>query len=106
MQANVYFISINRLGFNREGIIQRQFTPFQLQSYKELFIIINKILAQQKGDKNKIYSIHESRELFNLKKMLNRIKEQIFFDLFQILKLWRIIFFRKLNLQNFGLFKV
>ncbi len=39
--------------------IERQFTPFQQQKYKELFIIINKILAQQKGDKNKIYSIHE-----------------------------------------------
>ena len=39
--------------------IQRQFSPSQQQKYKELFIIINKILAQQKGDKNKIYSIHE-----------------------------------------------
>ena len=39
--------------------IQRQFTPSQQQRYKELFIIINKILAQQKGDKSKIYSIHE-----------------------------------------------
>ena len=39
--------------------IQRQFSPSQQQIYKELFIIINKILAQQKGDKNKVYSIHE-----------------------------------------------
>ena len=39
--------------------IQRQFSPAQQQRYKEIFIIINKILAQQKGDKNKIYSIHE-----------------------------------------------
>jgi len=39
--------------------IQRQFTPCQQQEYQELFIILNKILAQQKGDKNKIYSIHE-----------------------------------------------
>jgi len=39
--------------------IERQFSPDQQQTYKEIFIIINKILAQQKGDKNKIYSIHE-----------------------------------------------
>ena len=39
--------------------IQRQFGPSQQQGHKGLFIIINKILAQQKGDKNKIYSIHE-----------------------------------------------
>jgi len=39
--------------------IERQFTPYQQNKYQELFIIINKILAQQKGDKNKIYSIHE-----------------------------------------------
>ena len=39
--------------------IERQFTPSQRQKYKELFIILNKILIQQKGDKNKIYSIHE-----------------------------------------------
>jgi len=41
--------------------IQRQFSPAQQQRYKEIFIIINKILAQQKGDKNKIYSIHEPK---------------------------------------------
>lgn len=227
--------------------IQRQFTPSQLQSYKELFIIINKILAQQKGDKNKVYSIHEPevsciakgkeakkfefgnksgivltktskivvgaiafennpydghtleehlnqteyltdsrpktgivdrgyrgkkkingteiispsvpkkgtsqyekrkarkrfraragiepvighikhdhRMLrnylkgvlgdqlntilagtgFNLKKMLNRIKEQILFSIFQILKIWELLFFKNINPQNFGLFKV
>ncbi len=39
--------------------IQRQFSASEQQRYKELFIIINKILTQQKGDKNKIYSIHE-----------------------------------------------
>jgi transposase, IS5 family len=39
--------------------IERQFTPSQQGKYKELFIILNKILIQQKGDKNKIYSIHE-----------------------------------------------
>ena len=39
--------------------IQRQFIPSQQQKHQELFIILNKILAQQKGDKNKIYSIHE-----------------------------------------------
>jgi IS5 family transposase len=39
--------------------IERQFSSDQQQRYKELFIIINKILAQQKGDRNKIYSIHE-----------------------------------------------
>jgi IS5 family transposase len=39
--------------------IERQFSPFQQQKYKELFIILNKILTQQKGDKNKVYSIHE-----------------------------------------------
>jgi len=39
--------------------IQRQFSPSQQEKYKELFIILNKILAQQKGDKHKVYSIHE-----------------------------------------------
>ena len=39
--------------------IERQFSLDQQQRYKEIFIIINKILAQQRGDKNKIYSIHE-----------------------------------------------
>jgi len=39
--------------------IERQFTSSQRHKYKELFIILNKILSQQKGDKNKIYSIHE-----------------------------------------------
>ena len=39
--------------------IGRKFTPLQKQGYKELFIIINKVLTQQKGDKNKIYSLHE-----------------------------------------------
>lgn len=39
--------------------IERQFTAYQQERHKELFIILNKILIQQKGDKNKIYSIHE-----------------------------------------------
>ena len=39
--------------------IERQFNPFQQEKYKELFQILNKLLIQQKGDKNKIYSIHE-----------------------------------------------
>lgn len=41
--------------------IERQFTLAQQEKYQELFIVINKILTQQKGDKNKIYSIHEPR---------------------------------------------
>lgn len=39
--------------------IERQFTDNQKEKYQELFIILNEILSQQKGDKNKIYSIHE-----------------------------------------------
>jgi IS5 family transposase len=39
--------------------IERQFTPSQQAKYKELLIILNRILTQQKGDKNKVYSIHE-----------------------------------------------
>ena len=39
--------------------VERQFSPSQQQKYKELFIVLNKILNQQKGDKNKVYSIHE-----------------------------------------------
>lgn len=39
--------------------IERQFTLSQQAKYKELLIILNRILIQQKGDKNKIYSIHE-----------------------------------------------
>jgi len=39
--------------------IQRQFTGNQKTKYYELFIILNKILRQKRGDKNKIYSIHE-----------------------------------------------
>ena len=39
--------------------IERKFTSSQRHKYKELFIILNKILSQQKGDKNKVYSIHE-----------------------------------------------
>jgi len=40
--------------------IERQFTQEQKDKYQDLFIILNKILIQKKGDKNKIYSIHES----------------------------------------------
>ena len=39
--------------------IERQFDSQQRHKYKELLIIINKILVQKRGDKNKIYSIHE-----------------------------------------------
>lgn len=39
--------------------IERQFTSQQKNKHQELFIIINKILVQKKGDKNKIYSLHE-----------------------------------------------
>jgi IS5 family transposase len=39
--------------------IERQFTQEQKDKYQDLFIILNKILIQQRGDKNKIYSIHE-----------------------------------------------
>lgn len=39
--------------------IERQFTQSQQEKHKDVLIILNKILAQQKGDKNKIYSIHE-----------------------------------------------
>ena len=39
--------------------IERQFTSQQRHKHQELFIIINKILVQKRGDKNKIYSIHE-----------------------------------------------
>lgn len=39
--------------------IQRQFSAHQQQNYQELFIILNRILTQQRGDKNKVYSIHE-----------------------------------------------
>lgn len=43
---------------------------------------------------------------FNLKKMLNRIKEQILFDLFQIINFWKLLFFQKINSQKIRLFKV
>ncbi|MFK5982702.1 MAG: IS5 family transposase [Flavobacteriaceae bacterium] len=39
--------------------IERQFTDNQEEKYQELFIILNKILRQKRGDKNKVYSIHE-----------------------------------------------
>jgi IS5 family transposase len=39
--------------------IERQFNNTQKKQYQELFIILNKILLQKRGDKNKIYSIHE-----------------------------------------------
>jgi transposase, IS5 family len=43
---------------------------------------------------------------FNLKKMLNRIKEQILFDLFQILDSWELLFLKNTSPQKIGLFKV
>jgi len=39
--------------------IERQFNQEQQLKYEGLLVILNKILIQQKGDKNKIYSIHE-----------------------------------------------
>ncbi len=39
--------------------IERQFNSQQRSKYKELFVVINRILIQKRGDKNKIYSIHE-----------------------------------------------
>lgn len=39
--------------------IERKFSPSQQLKYKELFIILNKILTQEKSGKNKVYSIHE-----------------------------------------------
>ncbi len=39
--------------------IVRQFNPAQKIKYEGLFVILNKILMQKKGDQNKIYSIHE-----------------------------------------------
>ena len=43
---------------------------------------------------------------FNLKKMLNIIKEQILFGLFRFINFCKFLFFQKLNLQNKCLFKV
>uniref|UniRef100_UPI003217040F IS5 family transposase n=1 Tax=uncultured Draconibacterium sp. TaxID=1573823 RepID=UPI003217040F len=43
---------------------------------------------------------------YNLKKMLNRIKEQILFNLIQILNLWKLLFFENMAPKNIGLFKV
>ncbi len=39
--------------------IERQFNSAQKIKYEGLFVILNKILMQKKGDQNKIYSIHE-----------------------------------------------
>ena len=39
--------------------IERKFTPEQKEKYHKLLININRILVQQRGDKNKIYSLHE-----------------------------------------------
>ncbi|MCT4643671.1 MAG: IS5 family transposase [Carboxylicivirga sp.] len=39
--------------------IERQLDPEQKMKYEGLLVILNKILIQQKGDQNKIYSIHE-----------------------------------------------
>ena len=43
---------------------------------------------------------------FNLKKMLNIIKEQILFVLFRFINFCKFLFFQKLNLKNKCLFKV
>lgn len=39
--------------------IERKLTKSRLEYYKEKLIIFNRILTQQRDDKNKIYSIHE-----------------------------------------------
>jgi len=39
--------------------VERKFTPEQKEKYQKLLIVINKVLVQQRGDKNKIYSLHE-----------------------------------------------
>ena len=43
---------------------------------------------------------------YNLKKMINRIKQQILFTLFQILKLCIPRLYQKYKPENIGLFKV
>ena len=58
-KANAALRKIRTIAGRQVRDIERQFSPFQQQKYKELFIILNKILIQQKGSKNKIYSIHE-----------------------------------------------
>ena len=58
-KANAALRKIKTIAGRQVRDIERQFTPSQQQKYKELFIILNKILTQQKASKNKIYSIHE-----------------------------------------------
>ena len=58
-KARAAFRKIKTIAGRQVRDIQRQFTPSQQKRYQELFVILNKILTQQKGDKNKIYSIHE-----------------------------------------------
>ena len=41
--------------------IQRQFSPEQKEMYKDLFTILNQILNQKRGDKDKVYSIREPK---------------------------------------------
>ncbi len=48
--------------------IERQFNPVQKIKYEGLFVILNKILTQKKGDQNKIYSIHEPEVNLSLHK--------------------------------------
>ena len=61
-KANAALRKIKTIAGRQVRDIERQFTPSQQQKYKELFIILNKILTQQKGDKNKVYSIHEPED--------------------------------------------
>jgi len=58
-KANAALRKIKTLAGRQVRDIERQFSPSQQQKYKELLVIINKILAQEKGGKNKVYSIHE-----------------------------------------------
>lgn len=41
---------------------------------------------------------------YNLKKMLNRIKEQILLGLIQILNIWKLVFFQKYELEKYWTF--
>ena len=40
--------------------IERQFNSQQKSKYKELFVVINRILIQKRGDKNKIYRFQDA----------------------------------------------
>lgn len=60
-KANAALRKIKTIAGRQVRDIERQFTQEQKEKYKSVFVILNKILIQQKGDKNKIYSIHEPK---------------------------------------------